>query len=145
MKKKQLKFKIYQHECVDCGWKIWRDYIVENPRCSQCESTNLPKISEDELVKEIVMLDTNPKEEYEQAKRIVQEIVDGKSLEEIDGLELDFNSSKETIWLHMTDHLIFVSSLAKKSRMISNCFCSAIGIQGGALDPLADNSKDNYY
>jgi hypothetical protein len=88
MTKKHLKFKIYQHECVDCGWKIWRDYIIPEPICSACESTNPPKITEDELVREIVINDTYTPEEYENAKRIAQEIVDGKPLEEIDGLGL---------------------------------------------------------
>jgi hypothetical protein len=87
--KKQLKFKIYQHECVDCGWKIWRDYpIVDSPRCSQCESTNPPKITEDELIREMIINDTYSPEDYDRAKRIAQEIIDGKPLEEIDGLNV---------------------------------------------------------
>jgi hypothetical protein len=149
MKKKQLKFKIYQHECVDCGWKIWRDYIVENPRCSNCESTSPPKITEDELIKEIILLDTAPREEYEQAKRITQEIVDGRSLEEIDGLGIDLSFTDSCLLSNMAFACgtlsVSLSGLAKKSRMIGGCLRSAVGIQGSAIYPLDDNPKDNYY
>lgn len=98
MKKKQLKFKIYQHECVDCGWKIWRDYpIEEGAICSACESTNPPTITEDELIREIVINESYTPEEYENAKRIAQEIVDGKPLEEIEGLNLGRDMKTEPL------------------------------------------------
>jgi hypothetical protein len=96
MTKKQLKFKIYQHECVDCGWKTWRDFVIEDPICSKCESTNT-KVTEDELIREIVVNDTYTPEEYENAKRIAQEIVDGKPLEEIEGLGLDTDLTGDAI------------------------------------------------
>lgn len=101
MKKKQLKFKIYQHECVDCGWKIWRDYEIKDPICSNCESTNPPNITEDELIREIIINDTYETEDYEKAKRIAQEIADGKPLEEIEGLDLgdDLDISSEPMML----------------------------------------------
>jgi hypothetical protein len=96
MTKKQLKFKIYQHECVDCGWKIWRDFVIEDPICSKCESTNT-KVTEDELIREIVVNDTYTPEEYENAKRIAQEIVDGKPLEEIEGLGLGTDLTEDAL------------------------------------------------
>lgn len=88
MKKKQLKFKIYKYECVDCGHNTWRDSVLEAPICTECQSTAPPKVTEDELVKEIVVNDTYTPEDYENAKRIAHEIIDGKPLEEIDGLNL---------------------------------------------------------
>lgn len=88
MKTKQIRFKIYRHECSDCGHSTWRDYVIEDAVCIECGSPAPPKVTEDELVKEIVMNDTYTPEEYENAKRIAQEIVDGKPLEEIEGLNL---------------------------------------------------------
>lgn len=104
MTKKQIKFKIYQYECVDCGWKIWRDYIIDSPICSSCQSTRPPTIVEDELVKEVVINDTYTPEDYEQAKRIAQEIIEGKPLEEINGLILGIDEN--------------LRSIAKRSRML---------------------------
>ncbi len=97
MGKKQIRFKIYRHECSDCGHSTWRDYVIEDAVCSECGSPAPPKVTEDELVKEIVMNDTYTPEDYENAKRIAQEIVDGKPLEEIEGLNLGdaYDSSED--------------------------------------------------
>jgi hypothetical protein len=97
MKKKQLKFRIYKYECNECGHSTWRDYLLEDPVCTECGSAASPKITEDELVKEIVMYDAYTPEDYENAKRIAQEIIDGKPLEEIDGLQLDVEADGENM------------------------------------------------
>lgn len=122
MKKKELKFKIYQHECVDCGWKIWRDYVIEDPVCSKCESTKPPKVTEDELVREIIINDTFNPQDYERAKQVAQDLIDGKPLEEIDGIEL---------YESVSDESLGVSGMAKSSRMIGG---SMLGFLGGGTE-----------
>jgi hypothetical protein len=88
MIKKELKFKIYRYECPECFHSTWRDYVVESPVCSECQSTKIPTVTEDELVREIVTNESHSPEEYERAKRITQDIIEGKPLEEIEGLDL---------------------------------------------------------
>lgn len=86
---KQLKFKIYRHECKDCGWSIWRDYPIEKPICSQCGSETPPTITEEELVREMELYDTYTPEDYARAKKVATDIIAGVPLEEIEGLGLD--------------------------------------------------------
>ena len=93
--KKEVVFKIYRHECVDCGHSTWRDYILEMPICSECQSVNPPKVTEDTLVREIVLNDTYTPEQYEEIRRITQEIIDGRPLEKIKGLYLEKDSDEE--------------------------------------------------
>ena len=140
--KKQMKFKIYRHECVECGHSTWRDYIVERAICYECLSTKPPKVTEDELIKQIEIRDTYTPEEYKQAKRIAQEIIEGKPLEEIEGLDLD---DAEPPMFRFKKMLVFsASALAKKSRCLSG-LSQRLHYHRG-VNPLRDESaKDNYY
>lgn len=146
MEKKQLKFKIYQHECVDCGWKIWRDYPVENPKCSQCESTNPPKVTEDELIREMVTHDTYTPEDYERAKRIAQEIVDGKPLEEIEGLDVstDLLSAAEEGDVWVTAAFPSGGGYSEIERVYFK-YCCIVGGMTASFGPLAEPSTHSYY
>jgi hypothetical protein len=85
---KQYKFKIYKHECVECGWSIWRDYVINDAVCSQCGSAIPPHITEEELVREITVYDTYTPEDYARAKKVAVDILAGVPLEEIEGLDL---------------------------------------------------------
>jgi hypothetical protein len=153
MNKKELKFKIYKHECVECGHSTWRDFVIEKPVCVQCQSTKPPNIIEDVLVKEVVINDTYTSEDYAQAKRIAQEIIDGKPLEEIKGLELDVDFDS-------TDaHEVTIRALPPFFRMVRSCvrrgsFARPEVIRMMAtgrsrrlsFEPTIDQpAKDNYY
>jgi hypothetical protein len=88
---KQLKFKIYRHECYDCGHTTCRDFVVEQPICVECKSTTPPIVTEEELIREIELYDTYTPEDYERAKKVAEDILAGVPLEEIDELELGDN------------------------------------------------------
>jgi hypothetical protein len=144
MTKKQLKFKIYQHECVDCGWKIWRDYEIESPVCSKCESTKPPKITEDELIRELIINDTYDPEDYENAKRIAQEIIDGKPLEEIEGLNVsdDLNLRSEPASANLLRGAGFVGGGGD----IRICmFSGFLGMLSASATYLSAELKNHYY
>jgi hypothetical protein len=147
MIKKEFKFKIYKHECVECGHSTWRDFIIEDPMCVQCQSTNPPNITEDELVKEVVINNSYTPEDYAQAKRIAQEIIDGKPLEEIEGLGLDF--SPDTME-PCTIPIFFRSRRQIVPGMMKDCMISgsALGFQAGSAcvpETDAGSLKDHYY
>ena len=113
--KKELVFKIYRHECPDCGHSTWRDYILEFPICNECQSVNPPKVTEDTLVREIILNDAYTPEQYEEVRRLTQELIDGKPLEEIKGLYLGKDDEEEICegipnWLFRTMGTMMLAS-----------------------------------
>jgi hypothetical protein len=139
---KQLKFKIYRHECQDCGWNIWRDYIIEEPICSTCGSTTPPVITEEELVREMVVYDTYTPEDYEKAKKVAKDIIAGVPLEEIEELELDIDLKANDY--SRTEPAIFFRTLAQGSRGAGRS--RRIEMVVGRINASEDvSAKRNYY
>jgi hypothetical protein len=118
--KKELRFTIYNYECPDCGHKIWRDFLIKNPCCLDCGSTNPPIVTEDVLVKYMEILDTFTSEQFEEAKRITLEICEGKPLEEIEGLEV-FDMDDETMLTEPMGRYTMLSKAVSFFTSIRSC------------------------
>lgn len=86
--KKEIKSRLFDYTCPNCGWKASRGSRLFSPSCSLCGSEEPPVITEREVVKEVESYQTYSEDELADAKRIADEIQSGKPLEEIEGIYL---------------------------------------------------------
>jgi hypothetical protein len=143
MAKKLIKSKILKHECPDCGWFAWRGINLQNATCSQCGCEKPPIITEDEIIREITFPDAYTQEEYEEAKRITRDIIDGKPLEEIEGLDLA--EANTHAYHEPRPHTRRMIMPGRRARMIATQQLRIVAGSRGASWPLADSEEPKEY
>jgi hypothetical protein len=90
----KIKHSVINYEC-SCGWISSRVMRMHNPVCSRCGSTT-PKITENELVTETELYSYHTPEEYSNITRIISEIIEGKPIEDIEGLRINEDIGRTT-------------------------------------------------
>lgn len=141
--KKQIKSKLYDYECPDCGWKASRGSFLLSPACSLCGSENLPIITEREIVKEIETHESYTEEDYARVRKITQDIIDGKPLEEIEGLDLGESSREAGLepLFRLKRMVLRGTQRVEFFRIMSEPSCG----EYMWCNPLADQSEHEYY
>jgi hypothetical protein len=84
-----IKNNMFMYTCAECGWSTARVFRMTYPRCSRCDSPHPPKVEEKEFLLETEFYETHTPEEYRKCRDVAMDIINGKPLEEIEGLDLD--------------------------------------------------------